>query len=879
MSFNLGINLVEVDGATPSIQGAPTSVAGFVIRSQRGVPNVVRQISTFNQFTDYFGGYVNGKDPNNIQTSYVGAYAIRGFFDNGGSLAYVLRIVDETVAVAASASVASVAASGAVTVITATAAYRGTLDPGTWGQSFAILVAANTSNRKVTDAFDLTVGQAAVVNGVPTYKPIETWSRLSPSGKGGYQQPSALNDPNTGSKYVQYSTTTVGAAATWALNTTYAAGTILINGGNVYKAVTGGASSNGPAGTTAQSPISDGTVTWYFIPTGTAPAWANSTSYGLGTVVTNSSNTYVAIVGGKSAGGSATGPTGTGASFIDGGVTWAFVPTTAPPAWASDHAYTAGTMASNGGNNYVATTAGTSTTGPAGTSTTIVDGGVTWAYVPAFVPAGFVGPAWQAGQHYNVGNLVGNGGNVYLVTAAGTSGGPVGTTASSAITSDGNVTWYFIPTTTPSAWASGHSYPVGSVVTSASNTYIAIVGGTSASGNTATGPTGTAASITDGTGTTAVTWAYVPATPSPWASAHAYTAGTVVTNGGNNYVVTNAGTSGAGPTGTGTTITDGNVTWTIYAPSYSPLANGKDDPLAASSDPTSPGTLDTWVTEALSVPSPFNPYPIELLACPESSAYEVVEQALTYCSNRGDCMFVGHVPDYGQQPLAAAKVYGQKLQQDKAYGALYLPYIQVADPLGTLVWIPPTGHVLGVYARTDQQRGIWKAPAGDAALVNNALDVRATLNDTDHTDLVKNGSVNAIRPITGAGIVIDSSRTLSTNTLWLYVNVRLLFNYVKTSLKLGLRWVVQEPNSSDLWNKIKVLSVTPFLMGLWRRGAFGPGAPADVFTVKVDADNNPPANIQQGILNVEVYFYPSRPAETIIITVGQQEGAASASES
>ncbi len=111
------------------------------------------------------------------------------------------------------------------------------------------------------------------------------------------------------------------------------------------------------------------------------------------------------------------------------------------------------------------------------------------------------------------------------------------------------------------------------------------------------------------------------------------------------------------------------------------------------------------------------------------------------------------------------------------------------------------------------------------------------------------------------------------------MNVRLLFNYVKTSLKYGLRWVVQEPNDTTLWNKIKYTSVTPFLMGLWRRGAFGPGAPKDVFTVKVDAENNPSANIQQGILNIEVYFYPSRPAETIVITVGQQDGAASASES
>ena len=108
--------------------------------------------------------------------------------------------------------------------------------------------------------------------------------------------------------------------------------------------------------------------------------------------------------------------------------------------------------------------------------------------------------------------------------------------------------------------------------------------------------------------------------------------------------------------------------------------------------------------------------------------------------------------------------------------------------------------------------------------------------------------------------------------------MRLLFNFVKTSLKLGLRWAVQEPNDATLWNKIKFNSVTPFLMGLWRRGAFGTGKPSDVFTVKVDAINNPPTNVTLGILNVEVYFFPSRPAETIIITVGQQQGASSASE-
>jgi uncharacterized protein len=192
--------------------------------------------------------------------------------------------------------------------------------------------------------------------------------------------------------------------------------------------------------------------------------------------------------------------------------------------------------------------------------------------------------------------------------------------------------------------------------------------------------------------------------------------------------------------------------------------------------------------------------------------------------------------------------------------------------------VPPTGHVAGVFARTERERGVWKAPAGNAARVNGALDVDQHITDVDHTDLVKNGSVNAIRFISGQGIVVESSRTLSTNPLWLYVNVRLLFNFVKSSLKNGLRWVVQEPNDDRLWNKVKFNSVRPFLLGLWRRGAFGPGAPEDVFTIKIDEENNPPENIQLGIFTAEVYFYPSRPAETVVITVGQQEGAGSASE-
>jgi phage tail sheath protein FI len=108
--------------------------------------------------------------------------------------------------------------------------------------------------------------------------------------------------------------------------------------------------------------------------------------------------------------------------------------------------------------------------------------------------------------------------------------------------------------------------------------------------------------------------------------------------------------------------------------------------------------------------------------------------------------------------------------------------------------------------------------------------------------------------------------------------ILLISRYVKASRRNGLRYVKQEPNRESLWNKIKYNTVTPFLLRLYQEGAFGPGTPADVFTVVCSPENNPPEEIVLGNLQVEVYFFPSRPAETIIIIVGQQESGATASE-
>ena len=113
--------------------------------------------------------------------------------------------------------------------------------------------------------------------------------------------------------------------------------------------------------------------------------------------------------------------------------------------------------------------------------------------------------------------------------------------------------------------------------------------------------------------------------------------------------------------------------------------------------------------------------------------------------------------------ICPARGIGASKRASNMYAAAYWPRIRVQDPESGSRWIPPTGHVMGVMARTDQQRGVWKAPAGNDARVSGALDVKYHISDATHTSLVKDGSVNAVRFVSGQGIVVDSARTMSTN--------------------------------------------------------------------------------------------------------------------
>ncbi|MFF0445277.1 phage tail sheath family protein [Streptomyces sp. NPDC004609] len=297
---------------------------------------------------------------------------------------------------------------------------------------------------------------------------------------------------------------------------------------------------------------------------------------------------------------------------------------------------------------------------------------------------------------------------------------------------------------------------------------------------------------------------------------------------------------------------------------------------------------------------------VQLLAVPDAHTLSgdgrrtVVRAALDYCAGRGDVCFVGSSPDRATRAGATvprAPADYAELESDylegvvtdaadftaaKVYGALYAPWVQVADPLATgpaaTRFVPADGHVMGVYARTDRERGIWKAPAGTSAQLRGVLDTAARFTDAQHTHMVRDGRVNGVRPERAAGIVVAASRTLSTDSRWAFVNIRLLFNYVKVSLRDGLRFVRQEPHTEALRRSVRLNVVTPFLTGLWRRGAFGADPPEQVFSVKCDAENNPASEVDLGNFRLEVYFYPVRPAETVTIVVGQQPSGGSAAE-
>lgn len=207
-----------------------------------------------------------------------------------------------------------------------------------------------------------------------------------------------------------------------------------------------------------------------------------------------------------------------------------------------------------------------------------------------------------------------------------------------------------------------------------------------------------------------------------------------------------------------------------------------------------------------------------------------------------------------------------------SYAGFYFPWVNVPDPLGqagAVIAVPPSGHVAGVYARVDAERGVFKAPANE--VVRGAMSVEATVTKTQLGNLNAQG-VNCIRSFRD-GVKIWGARTLAAGSdpEFQYINVRRLFLYVRESVDEGTQWVVFEPNTTALWSKIR-RNVTAFLTNTWHAGAlFGNSAP-EAFYVRCDEHTNPPEVRDLGRVVTEIGIAPVKPAEFVIFHIQQWSG-------
>lgn len=202
------------------------------------------------------------------------------------------------------------------------------------------------------------------------------------------------------------------------------------------------------------------------------------------------------------------------------------------------------------------------------------------------------------------------------------------------------------------------------------------------------------------------------------------------------------------------------------------------------------------------------------------------------------------------------------------FAAVYFPWIQVFDPATKAQkFVPPSGHMAGIYARVDTTRGVHKAPANE--VVFGATGLKYEISKAQQDGLNPHG-VDCIRRLNG-NVRVWGARTVggSANPDHPYVSTRRLFIFLRESIDRGLQWAVFEPNNADLWAKI-TRGVSAFLHTVWRSGALFGGTPQEAFFVKCDAETNPPAVRDAGQVVTEIGVALTKPAEFVVFKLGQK---------
>ncbi|BDV31553.1 phage tail sheath subtilisin-like domain-containing protein [Microbacterium terricola] len=300
------------------------------------------------------------------------------------------------------------------------------------------------------------------------------------------------------------------------------------------------------------------------------------------------------------------------------------------------------------------------------------------------------------------------------------------------------------------------------------------------------------------------------------------------------------------------------------------LANGADDKRA-----------DSWAglladpTDVLATLAPIDR--VSIVAIPGATTTAAHAALVTHCELAGDRVAILDSTK-GANSAAVVAEAAAATGGDRGFAALYYPWIQIVNPDTKLLeaW-PPSAHLAGVYARSDAEDGVHKAPANIS--IRGALGLTRRLTDADQDGLNQFG-VSALRipPNGGAPVVWGARTTTTKDRNWQYVNIRRLFNYLEESISDGIRWAVFEPNDRGLWKKLD-RSISAFLRQEWRNGALFGDKPEEAFYVRIDDALNPASTRALGRLYIEIGVQPTYPAEFIVVRIGIWDGGAEASES
>jgi len=269
---------------------------------------------------------------------------------------------------------------------------------------------------------------------------------------------------------------------------------------------------------------------------------------------------------------------------------------------------------------------------------------------------------------------------------------------------------------------------------------------------------------------------------------------------------------------------------------------------------------------------------VSILAVPGRTTPLVQGALITQCENLRYRFAVldGPVPQevWSSSNDSLTDVQNQRQQFDTEYAALYHPWLMIEDPFPTNLQqisefpIPPSGNVIGIYARTDDDRGVHKAPANE--VVNGIIGLHRLLNKGEQDILNPYPvNINVIRDFRkdNRSIRVWGARVITSDPDWIYVNVRRLMIFLEKSIDLGLQWVVFEPNAEPLWARVK-RTITNFLTTVWRNGALEGTKPEEAFFVKCDDTTMTQDDIDNGRLIVVIGVAPVRPAEFVIIRIG-----------